>query len=300
MLVADGVSGATLAVGAEATMQVGFSPQAAGLRAAELEIPSSDPLTNPLRIGLVGMGRERATVDLSSGSDPSRAGAAVGFTVQVSGEILAPADGQVAIVASTGESCTDDTIDSQSGLTAVFSCPIAFETLGPRDVSATFSASTSHDGGPSTSILQRVMRVADVRVTATNGVAQAAPGTLLAYDVQVRNPGPDPAPGTELAVVVGPALDGMAWTCTPVGSASCPEASGIGEVALTVDLPVGAGLDVAFGGSVPPGDGTVWLVLQAEATVNAAAPDHVHDPEPGNNVAEDIDLLTALFADGFE
>jgi hypothetical protein len=298
-IASDTVSGATLEPNASATVDLIFQPTAAGARNALLRIPSNDPAANPLDIDLTGFGRNQTSATVQSGSNPSRANASVTFTAAIVGETDAPPDASVLISASTGESCTDAAADNVSGLTATFSCTLIFATLGPRTITASYPGTPSHAPASSMTITQQVMRFADPSVTASNGVGLVLPAQALTWQIQLRNHGPDAAPNTAFVVAVEPSLPNAAWTCSPVGAATCPAGSGAGPIAVNTSLPPDAGLDISFAGTLPLSLPPV-VVLQAEATPRAAAPDFVHDPNLDNNLAEDRDLAEILFKDGFE
>lgn len=76
--------------------------------------------------------------------DPSLPGQPVAVDVSVSGVSTRPADGQVLVTASTGETCTDTTATAGSGTTALFGCSISFTTVGPRTLTASYSGSATH------------------------------------------------------------------------------------------------------------------------------------------------------------
>jgi uncharacterized repeat protein (TIGR01451 family) len=124
------------------------------------------------------------------------------------------------------------------------------------------------------------------------------PGQALGYTLVVDNAGPDAAPAAQVVTALPAAYLGAAWTCTAMGGASCPP-SGSGDLAESVNLPVGASATFAFSGTVAPGTSGL---LSASATI--AAGTGATDPAPGNNV-DVLDLLPGaltieIFADGFE
>ncbi len=239
-----------------------------------------------------------STASLSATSTAARAGASVGFTVTVSGADTAPADGTVVVEADTGESCSDSTA-TVDGSSAVFSCQIAFATLGPRTLGARFSSSSTHDDSSSTTLALTVVRLADVSVAVAASAGEMVEGGTLGYAIELRNAGPDAAPQTAISVVSDPALDGASWSCTAVGAAVCTAASGSGDIAMIADLPAGDGLDFVLLGEVPaPLPRSV--TIEAEATVDGGSPSYVQDPQSGNNVASELSSPALIFRDGFE
>ena len=80
---------------------------------------------------------------------------------------------------------------------------------------------------------------ADLGITKDDGQSSAMPGQPLAYTVTASNPiGPDDAIGAAVTDVFPSDLSGCFWTCVWTGGATCT-ASGSGDIADTVDLPVG-------------------------------------------------------------
>lgn len=228
---------------------------------------------------------------------PPRVGETKQLLVEVAGTGGPPNDGQIELVASTGESCVDTTASSGAGV-ALFTCDLTFGTLGNRSLTATFSGSATHTGSVSAPIEVSVMRFADVRVSADDGVDTAPEGEPVVYEIEVRNDGPDEAPNTRIVAAVLPELYEAQWQCSGIGGAICPAADGLGDVDLTTSLPAGGGLDILHGGLVPAG----WqgaVVLGAEAIVRSGAPGAVFDTDPANNFAMDVDD-SPIFADDFE
>jgi len=94
--------------------------------------------------------RESTTTTIGSMlPDPSQVGAIAPISVSVIGASMAPADGLVTVLASTGETCSDPSPSAGGGSTAQFTCDLTFGSVGPRTVTATFSGSTTHDGSVS-------------------------------------------------------------------------------------------------------------------------------------------------------
>jgi len=242
--------------------------------------------------------RIASTALLAATPNPARLGQAVLHTITVSGGSFAPADGQVTVTASSGESCSD-TSPQVSGLQSTFACSISYATLGPRMVTASFSGSVTHLDATSAALALQVARLADLSVSIDDGQNLVRPGAEVGYLVEVRNAGPDDAPASLVVLAATPALDDSSWSCTPVGAAVCPSAGGSGEFSAGVDLPAGAGLDVVQIGTAPPGlSGD--LVVQVAVSADGQAPNFVIDPDPGNNQAADVNDSDRIFMDGFE
>lgn len=228
-----------------------------------------------------------------------RLGQAVGFTAEVTGTDAAPTGGQVTVQASSGESCIAAAPGASSGHTHSYTCSISFATLGPRQANAGFTGSSSHAGSDSAPVEVRAMRFADVAVMVDDGVVEVEPGAAVDYLVELRNVGPDAAPGTLLTSAFDVIVSDTAWTCAPVGAAACPTPSGSGDLDLVVDLPPGSGLDIVVGATLPMGMPSS-VALAVESTVDGASPNFVHDPNPANNVDADVNVTPGVFRDGFE
>lgn len=116
----------------------------------------------------------------------------------------------------------------------------------------------------------------------------------------VANAGPSDALGAQVVDLFPPALVGVTWRCADSGGGSCT-ASGSGDLQESVDLPVGACVTFTATGTVDPGaTGTLNTspsVLPTFPSAGAqqalpAAATTGGDPNPGNNTATDVDLLT--------
>ena len=127
---------------------------------------------------------------------------------------------------------------------------------------------------------------ADVSITKSDGVGSAVPGSSVTYTIVASNAGPSAAPGSLVSDVFPVSLVGVVWTCVGVGGGVCP-ASGSGSIGATVDLPVGAAVTFTASGTVAAG-ATGSLTNSASVSVGAG----VVDPDPGDNVATDVDVLT--------
>lgn len=98
---------------------------------------------------LDGVLQSTSTTITSDLPDPSLIGASVPINVSVPGVTTQPGGGSVTVTATTGETCIDPTPDAGSGTTALFSCTMTFNTAGLRDLTATYSGSTTHLGSAS-------------------------------------------------------------------------------------------------------------------------------------------------------
>lgn len=236
---------------------------------------------------------------LTVNPNPVRITQPAAFSVTVSGSLTPPADGQVVVDASTGESCSTGGPGQINGMVATFGCSITFATPGPRSISARFSNSATHLDSESPSENLQIMRFADLSVTASDGLSGVNPGDTLSYLVEVRSAGPDSAPGTAVATMIDPALTGTQWTCLAINGAMCPAENGSGMLAEKVSLPAGGGLDYLvegqLGASPPPS-----VLFTAIVTEDPLDPNYVLDSTDANNVATDVNIVIPIFDSGFE
>ena len=126
---------------------------------------------------------------------------------------------------------------------------------------------------------------ADLAISKTDGVTTAAPGSPTTYTIVASNAGPDPVVGATVTDTFPAGITSASWTCVAAGGAVCP-ASGNGNIAASVDIPVG---------------GTATFTVIANIAANAsgtltntatvAVPVGVTDPTPANNSATDTDTL---------
>lgn len=137
--------------------------------------------------------------------------------------------------------------------------------------------------------------VANLAITDNDGQPTYTPGGSLTYVLAAINFGPTDVTGATVNDAFPAGLT-CAWSCYESGGASCP-ASGSGDIAASVDLPVGAIANFFATCSIDSG--------LTDPLVNVASispPDGSVDPSPGNNTATDTDINVndLIFDDGFE
>ena len=128
----------------------------------------------------------------------------------------------------------------------------------------------------------------DLQITKTDGQTEAVPGESISYTIVVSNPtGPSDMLGAAVADMIPTEITGVSWTCAATGAADCGVLGGLGNIATTVDIPVGDAATFTVTGTVDPAaTGTVTNT----ATVTAAS--GTVDSDGSNNTATDIDNLT--------
>jgi uncharacterized repeat protein (TIGR01451 family) len=168
--------------------------------------------------------------------------------------------------------------------TATPSCALSFDTLGPRTVSAAFAPSDGNFGASSSSgagnAQTLVYALSDIAVSKTDVVGTYVPGDLLVYTVTVRNLGPDAAANIRVRDDIPAGLTDVVWTCDASGGVSCNQASGSGNLDVTIaSFPVGGLLNYTFFGNVL---GTPEQIVNT-ALVELPIDTTIEDPVPGNN-----------------
>ncbi|RKZ66090.1 MAG: hypothetical protein DRQ48_11040, partial [Gammaproteobacteria bacterium] len=130
----------------------------------------------------------------------------------------------------------------------------------------------------------------DLSVTLDNGVSEAVPGEGVTYIIVVSNAGPSDAVGAQVVDIFPAEVTTVDWTCVGSGSGVCT-AAGSGDIGENIDLPVGAWVTFTANASIDPA-ATGVLVNAASVHVGSGRDGDRSDPNPGDNVATDIDTLT--------
>lgn len=143
--------------------------------------------------------------------------------------------------------------------------------------------------------------VADVFVVKSVDAVNAMPGDALEYQIVVGNDGPGLADAVLIQDVLPAGLQSVSWVCQGFSGAACAEASGSGDIDMTVSIPVGGSLEFVLGAVIDPGlpSGPDQLLTNvATATVVGDST----DPEPANNSdsATTVLDLDAIFRDRFQ
>ena len=203
--------------------------------------------------------------------------------------------------ASAGSSCTNasgvGSIDELVDLAAIGQ--VTFTVAGtvnpaaaPGQLSNTATVATplgSVDpmpGNNAATDTTSIVRRADLAISKDDSTTTAVAGATTTYSIVVSNIGPSNAVGASVSDLVPTGVTAFNWTCGATVGASCP-AAGSGAIASVIDLSVGS--SVTF---------TVVVDLDAAATgllTNTASvtpPTGVTDPNPANDSATDVDVVT--------
>jgi uncharacterized repeat protein (TIGR01451 family)/MYXO-CTERM domain-containing protein len=136
--------------------------------------------------------------------------------------------------------------------------------------------------------------MADLAVSITDNLNGAAPtpgGQVIYTDTFQNLSTTTPVKAASISDTIPPNIppQSISWTCTPMGAAVCPAASGTGSVPpIQVDLPAASGLVYKV---------TVPVPANASGQFNYSAaiqaPIDINDPNPANNTATDSAKLPA-------
>jgi hypothetical protein len=142
---------------------------------------------------------------------------------------------------------------------------------------------------------------ADVVVTIDNGQSVVFAGQTTTYTLVVSNSSAViDVPEVRIQTTLPPdsVLQGLEWSCSGSGGASCP-ASGTGLIDQLLAMPRGSSLAYTISASVALG---VPLPAIASLTATATLQPPYSDPVPANNSATDSDPVVGdgVFANGFE
>jgi uncharacterized repeat protein (TIGR01451 family) len=77
---------------------------------------------------------------------------------------------------------------------------------------------------------------ADLSVTKSHDSNHYTPGTVLTYNIELTNLGPDNANGSVITDALPPELTNATWTCRASAGAVCPNQSGSGNIDEVIAL----------------------------------------------------------------
>ena len=117
----------------------------------------------------------------------------------------------------------------------------------------------------------------DLSITKTTNTSPVVPGSAIQYEIVVANSGPSTATGVDVDDMLPAEVTGATWSCAGAGGASCPNASGMGDIAETVDLPPGGSLTYTVDGTLDAG-----VTGSVSNTASLTVPAGFTDTNPGN------------------
>ena len=167
--------------------------------------------------------------------------------------------------AASGSGAINDTIGTLPvGGSATYTVTAQVSATPPTVVTNTASVTPGGGGvcvpgnsaAPCTAAAS-VPPVPQVSVSKTAGSATVLQGGRISYTIVVSNAGAVSANGTAVQDTLPAGLTAASWTCTASGGATCPSASGSGDIAQTIaTLPPGGSVTYTVNASVTAAPGT--------------------------------------------
>ncbi len=222
-------------------------------------------------------------------ADPTN-GSPINFTVVFSEATTNFATGDVSFTGSTVGGALTGTVTGSgttynvavTGMTGVgtvvasLGAGVATDSAGNNNTASTSLDNTVTFVGPT-----------DLSITKTDGVTSASAGSTVAYTIIATNIGPNPAIGATVTDTFTAAISSVTWGCVGSGGGICA-ASGTGNINQPVTLPVGGTVTFVAAATISP-NATGNLVNTATVIPSIGT----NDPNPANNMATDVDAITA-------
>ncbi|QQR73046.1 MAG: DUF11 domain-containing protein [Holophagales bacterium] len=201
---------------------------------------------------------------------------------------------------SGGATCTasgsgniSDTVNIPVGDSVVYTaaCAVSPSATGSLANTATVAAPAGitdpTPGNNSATDTDSIVVLADLSITKTDGVTSATPGGSVTYTITVGNAGPIAEPAAAVADTFPVACTSVSYTSAAAGGATGNTAAGAGNIADTLNLPVGASVTYTATCNI---SGSASGSLSNTATVTGS----LSDPNLSDNSATDIDGLGAV------
>jgi uncharacterized repeat protein (TIGR01451 family) len=139
----------------------------------------------------------------------------------------------------------------------------------------------------------------DVSVAISANPSTYTAGQPISLSIIAANAGPASALGTTIVNLFPAALTNVSWTCLATAGASCPAASGTGNITGQCNLPASG--SATFSVSATVAAGTIGIISNSATAVVSST---LTDTVPSNNTRT-LDILPAsdmaiLFQNGFE
>ncbi|HSF16184.1 MAG TPA: metallophosphoesterase [Vicinamibacteria bacterium] len=135
-------------------------------------------------------------------------------------------------------------------------------------------------------VITGVPPVADLALSKDDGVDFVTSGDILTYTLVATNAGPSDVSEAIVTDVFPAVLTGCSWTCYATGGAICSGGPVSGDLADTIDLPVGGSATFAASCTFR-GEGADFVTNGA----SISAPSGVSDPNPTNDAPSDTDFV---------
>lgn len=213
-------------------------------------------------------------------------------------------DCQWTCVASGGASCDagpvagdiDDSVDLPIASSVIYTAVCGVDAAAQGSLSNTATITPPEDveevdaSDNSASDVDPLTPQSDLTLSKSDGVTQAVPGQMVTYTLVARNPaGPSDAFGATVQDLFSSDLSCI-WSCIPSAGASCTQGQVAGNIADTIDLPVGGEATFTAHCSI---DSAAVGTLSNTASITSVG----EDPNPANNSASDLDTQLLSIAD---
>ena len=175
----------------------------------------------------------------------------------------------------------------------------SFEYTPPADTTGTAAYEYTVSDGDASAMALLTLTVtepltADLMIDKTDGVDIIGANDVLTYTISVVNAGPADVTGALVEDLLPAELENASWTCQAIGTASCGNASGTGNISELVDIPLSDAVTFELTATIT--DAALPIVNTATVT----APGDLVDEDLSNNSATDTNYPVLVFADGFE
>ena len=126
----------------------------------------------------------------------------------------------------------------------------------------------------------------NLSITKNDGITSVVPGTSTTYIIVVSNAGPDAVVDAAVTDLFPAAITNTSWTAAAAPGSSVAQASGAGDIATTVSLPVGGTVTFTAVAQIDPS-----ATGSISNTATVSAPAGVTDTNPADNSSIDTDTL---------
>lgn len=286
-------------VGLSRTTPVAAAEISASSNAVERTLEPAAPPPIPARRPLLQ--QPVLTITKTANPDPAVAGGSLTYTVEVVGDPISDVSGLLISDVLDGNVSFDSASDGgtesggvvswgafdlSAGQTATRTVTVnVSQVVSGTNLNNTVSVASTEGADDSTTLQTTVHAQADLKISKSNGKSSIVPGEVTTYAIVVTNTGPSAVTGATISDSF-PSLNGVTWTCSGSGGASCLS-GGSGTLSETVSLPPAGELTYEAAGTV---DSSARGTLVNTATVTV--PVGVTDPVADNS-ASDSDILIA-------
>ena len=195
--------------------------------------------------------------------------------------------------APSGSGALESTADLVPGASVTYTFTAMVDVDAPDDVTNTVSVippTGAIDPNPDNNIAvdgAKNERIADVKITKSDGRKYAVQGRENTYTIVVSNTGPSSAIGVLVSDDVPKAMSDVTWSCSASVGSTCATTSGSGDlVDVQVNIRPKGTVTFLVTGTVSP-----TALADLVNTATAKTPASLTDPDLTNNSATDRDVM---------